>query len=140
MKPMHKLPSSLLVLIAAGAIGTTALGAPQLASVAGLSALAVAGRPDGAITFVAGTNGGGMMGGGMANGGMMGGGMANGGMMGGGMANGGMMGGGMPNGGMMGGGIPGTPNGVSGYGSPPAYGNAPVSQVTPNHMTALGRV
>ena len=94
---MHKLPSSLLVLIAAGAIGTTALAAPQLAPVAGLSALAAAGRPDGAITFVAGMNGGGMMGGGMANGGMMG------------------------------GGITGTPNGVSGYGGPPAYSNAPVS-------------
>jgi hypothetical protein len=67
----------------------------------------VAGRPDGAITFVAGMNGGGMMGGGMPNGGMMGGGMAN--------------------GGMMGGGITGTPNGVSGYGGPPAYSNAPVS-------------
>jgi hypothetical protein len=66
-----------------------------------------------------------MMGGGMPNGGMMGGGMPNGGMMGGGMANGGMMGGGMANGGMMG--VTGAPNGASGYGSPPAYGNAPVS-------------
>ena len=113
---MHKLPS-LLVLIAAGAIGTTALAAPQLAPVAGLSALAAAGRPDGAITLV----------GGMTNGGMMGGSMANGGMMGGGMTNGGMMGGGMTNGGMMGGGITGTPNGVSGYGGPPAYSNATVS-------------
>jgi hypothetical protein len=124
---MHKLPSSLLVLIAAGAIGTTAFAAPQLAPVAGLSTLAVAGRPDGAITFVAGMNGGGMMGGGMPNGGMMGGGMPNGGMMGGGMPNGGMMGGGMANGGMMGGGITDTPNGVSRYGGPPAYSNAPVS-------------
>jgi hypothetical protein len=112
---MHKLPSSLSVLIAAGAIGTTALAAPQLAPVAGLSALAAAGRPGDAITLVAGMNGGGMMGGGMPNGGMMGGGMPN----------GGMPNGGMPNGGMMG--VTGAPNGVSGYGSPPAYGNAPAS-------------
>jgi len=104
---VHKSPSSLLLLIAAGAIGTTALAAPPLAPVAGLSAPAAAGRPDGAITLIAGMNGGGMMGGGMTNGGMMG--------------------GGMTNGGIMGGGITGAPSGVFGYGGPPAYSNAPVS-------------
>jgi len=94
---VHKSPSSLLLLIAAGAIGTTALAAPPLAPVAGLSAPAAAGRPDGAITLIAGMNGGGMMGGGMTNGGIMG------------------------------GGITGAPSGVFGYGGPPAYSNAPVS-------------
>jgi hypothetical protein len=108
----------ILGLITAVAIGTPVPAMPQLAPAIALSVLPAPGVPrfDNAIALVAGMNGGGMMGGGVPGGGMMGGGVPG----------GGMMGGGVPGGGMMGGGT-GTPNGVAGYGNPPAYSNAPVS-------------